>query len=74
MKGGGPKGVLLVTAVVMSFSLVGCNKQRHQKEAAAFGLACGQAGFSSKQCTFLYAIRQDARDRADDSVALPSSD
>ncbi len=48
----------------------GCNKQRRQKEAAAFGQACGQAGFSPKQCAFLYAIREDARDRADESDAL----
>ncbi len=62
--------VLLVMVVVMSFSLVGCNKRRREKEAAAFGHTCGQAGFSPKQCAFLYLMRQDARDRADDSDAM----
>lgn len=62
--------LLLIAAAAMSVSLVGCNKQRHQKEAAAFGQACEQAGFNPKQCAFLYAIREDARDRADESDAL----
>lgn len=62
--------VLLVTLAAMSVCLAGCNNERRQKEAAAFGRACGQAGFSPKQCTFLYAIREDARNRADESDAL----
>ncbi len=61
---------MVIAAAVLSVSLTGCNKQRHLKEAAAFGQACGQAGFSSKQCAFLYAIREDTRDRADESDAL----
>ncbi len=62
--------MLVITAAALLVSLTGCNKQRHQKKAAAFGQACGQAGFSPKQCAFLYAIREDARDRADESDAL----
>ena len=70
MTGGWSRAVLLVTALAMSFSLAGCNKQRREKEAAAFGQTCGQAGFSPKQCAFLYAMRQDAQDRADESDAV----
>lgn len=70
MTGGWSRAMLLVTAVTISFSLVGCNKRHREKEAAAFGQACGRTGFSPQQCSFLYAMRQDARDRADDSDAL----
>ncbi len=70
MTGSWSRAVLLVMATTTSLSLAGCNKQRREKEAAAFGQACGQAGFSPKQCAFLYAMRQDARDRADESDAV----
>ncbi len=70
MTGSWFRTVLLVTALAMSFSLASCNKQRREKEAAAFGQTCGQAGFGPKQCAFLYAMRQDARNRADESDAV----
>ena len=40
--------VLAITAAALSVSLTDCNKQRYQKEAAAFGQTCGQAGFNPK--------------------------
>ena len=70
MTGGWSKASLLVMAATTSFGLAGCNKQRREKEAIAFGQTCGQAGFSPKQCAFLYVMRQDARDRADESGAM----
>ena len=70
MTGNWSRAVLLVMATTTSLSLAGCNKQRREKEAAAFGQAYGQAGFSPKQCAFLYAMRQDAQDRADESDAV----
>jgi hypothetical protein len=51
--------------------LAGCdNKQHREKRAAVFGQRCGEAGFTPKQCAFLYALRQNASDRADQSDAL----
>ena len=70
MIGNWSKSVLLVMAAATSLGLAGCNKQRREKEAAAFGQSCGQAGFSPKQCTFLYVMRRDAQDRADESDAI----
>jgi hypothetical protein len=54
--------------------LAGCDdKQRREKRAAVFGQRCGEAGFTPKQCAFLYALQQDASDRADQSDALASA-
>lgn len=70
MTGISSRAMLLATAVALCFGPSGCDKQRREKEAAAFGQQCGLAGFNPEQCAFLYDLRQDSRDRTSESEAF----
>lgn len=62
------RGLALIGTLSVPLALTGCKHQ--QRDMMAFGQAYGQAGFSPKQCAFLYVMHRDARDDADMNYAL----